>query len=139
MVGVPLLLQVVLVVSSGGSASACRGGEGSGLWRWCGDGAGGPGRRRRGWKLGGGGELAQRPCSFNETRFRCFAADGSCGLLQRVGVPSSQRTVVRRRRRRLGALGAAEDPIEFLSGGLGCFLHFSWVALYFSVSLGNCL
>ena len=128
-VGLPFLLQVVLLVSSGVSALACRGGEGSGLWRWCGVGAGGLGRRRRGWKLGGGGKMALRPWSFIEVRFRCFAADGFCGLLQRVGVPSSQRTVVRRRRRRLGALGAAEDPIEFLHGGLGCFLHFYGVSL----------
>lgn len=125
--------------SSGGSARAGRGGMESGLWRWCGFGAGGPGRRRRGWELGGGGELALRPCSFIDSRFRCSAADGSCGLLQRLEVPSSQRTVVRRRRWRLGDLGVAVDPIEFLPGGLGCFSHFSWVSCILLFSLGTCL
>ena len=121
--------SVSVVDGAGGflrcSAPAGRGGEGSGFWRWLGDGGGGPGRRRRGWKKGGCGELALWLCTFIDSRFRCLAADGSCGRLQCVVVPSSRRMVVRRLRRRLGGLGSAVDPIELLLGGLGCFVHFS--------------
>ena len=73
--------------------------------------------------------MALWPCAFNESRFRRLAADGSCGRLQSVVVPSSRRMVVRRLRRRLGALGAAMGLIVFFLRGLGCSLHFSWVRL----------
>ena len=124
---VPLLVQVALVVGFfAASASAGHGGAGSSGWRGFGAaGGGGPRRWRDGWKTGGRGESALWLCSFNESRFRRAAADGSCSRLQYVVASSSRQGVVRRLRRRLGALGEAVDPIVFFSGGLGCLVHFS--------------
>ena len=103
-----LFLEVVLqvVFFFDGSAPAGRGGEGSDRLE-VGAGGGGPGRCGGGWKMGGGGGTVLWPCSFIETRFRRKAADGSCGLLQLVVVPSSRRLAVRRLLHRLGAWGAA--------------------------------
>ena len=90
-VGVSVLVQVVLVVFSIDGSPAGRGGEGSAVWSWLGDGGGGPCCGGGGWKLGGAGKLELWPYSFNETRFRRFAADGFCGFLQRVAASSSRR------------------------------------------------
>ena len=74
-----VVLQVGFVFD--GSAPTGRGGEGSDLLELGADG-GGPGRCGGGWLMGGIGELVLWSSSFNETRFRCRAADDSCGLLQ---------------------------------------------------------
>ena len=64
-VGVLLLVLVSwLVFFFGASAAAGRGGEASRPWRRCG--AGGPGRRGVGGKLGGAGGLEFGPWSFIE-------------------------------------------------------------------------
>ena len=76
-----LLVVMRLVFFFAGSAPAGRGGEGSVRWE-VGSVGGGSGRRGGGWVLGGGGKMVLWPSSFNETRFRRKAADGSCGLLQ---------------------------------------------------------
>jgi hypothetical protein len=47
------------------------------------------------------------------------------------GGASSRRMAVRRLRHRLGALGTAVDLIVVLSGGLGCFSHFSGFPCFF--------
>ena len=75
------------VVISGGPAPAGRGGEGSSFWRWAPRaGGGGLGCRGGGWKKGGGERMVLWPCSFIETRFRRWAADGFCGCLRHVVV-----------------------------------------------------
>ena len=72
------------LVLSGGPAPAGRGGEGSRLWRWWSAGGGGPARRGGGWKIGGRVRMVLWPWSFNDSRFRRCAADGSCGCLLHV-------------------------------------------------------
>ena len=64
-----------------GSAPAGRGGEGSDQLE-VGAVGGGPGRRGGGWVLGGSWKTVLWPRSFNESSFRRWAADVSCGLLQ---------------------------------------------------------
>ena len=66
---------------------------------------------------------------FQRVQIPALAAGGSCGRLQCVVVLSLRRCVVRRLRRRLGALGATMDLIVISPGSLGCSLHFAWVRL----------
>ena len=74
--GVPLLVLVLVVVLSGVSALAGRGGEGSGVCRSFGSEDGGLGRRCVGGAMGGARELVLWPWPFIELRFRRGAADG---------------------------------------------------------------
>ena len=84
--GDPVLLLVLQVVFSVGSAPAGRGGEGSGVcWRRGGEG-GGPGRRAVGGKLGGAWEMLLWLCSFSESRLSRAAADDSCSFILLVVV-----------------------------------------------------
>jgi hypothetical protein len=101
-----LVLMVEVVFFFGVSALAGRGGVGSSGWRQLGAGGGWPRRRLVGWKMGGAREVVLWPCAFIAFRFRCEAADGSCGHLQHVAVLLPRRIEVRRRRRSLGFLGA---------------------------------
>ena len=79
---VRLLLGVLRLVSFFAvSAPAGRGGEGS-VRLEVGAVGGGSGRHGGGWVCGGSGKTELWPSSFNETRFRRKATDGSCGLLQ---------------------------------------------------------
>ena len=99
----PFLVVRLEVVFFDALAPAGRGGEGSGVWRRAGVGGGRPGRNRVGWVVGGAGETALWPCAFIASRFRCEAADGSCGQLRHVEALLPRRLEVRRRRQSLGS------------------------------------
>ena len=124
-----LLLVLVEVVYVDGAALAGLGGGGGWWlsvlacwWWWSVPMAGRLGVGRR-WKT------ALWPSSFSESRSRRWRRVALAAVLQSVVVLSSRRCVVRRRCRRLGALGAFKDLIVISPGSLGFSLHFAWVRL----------